>query len=48
MMISWMFGHPDRALDQLRAAVGSAETLGHPVTLTHTLCFVALGSHLSP
>ena len=37
-----MRGHPDRALDQVRAAVGSAETLWHPVTLAHTLCFVAL------
>ena len=41
-LISWMLGYPDRSLDELRAAVGSAETLGHPVTLAHTLCWVAL------
>ncbi len=37
-----MLGYPDRSLDELRAAVGSAETLGHPLTLAQTLCFVAL------
>jgi predicted ATPase len=31
MLISWMLGYPDRSLDQRRAAVRSAETLGHPV-----------------
>jgi tetratricopeptide (TPR) repeat protein len=40
--ISWMLGHPDRALDELQAAVGSAETLGHPFTLAQTLCYAAL------
>jgi tetratricopeptide (TPR) repeat protein len=40
--ISWMLGYPDRSLDELRAAVGSAETLGHPLTLAATLCWVAL------
>src|SRR5205823_1911139 len=29
-------------LDELRAAVGSAETLGHPLTLAQTLCYAAL------
>jgi len=42
MLISWMLGYPDRSLDELRAAVRSAETLGHPFTLAQTLCFVAL------
>jgi len=32
---------PDRSLDELRAALGSAETLGHPVTLAITLCYAA-------
>jgi tetratricopeptide (TPR) repeat protein len=41
MLISWMLGHPDRSLDKLRAAVKSAETLGHPFTLAQTLSFVA-------
>jgi predicted ATPase len=40
--ISWMLGYPDRSLDELRVAVRSAETLGHPFTLAQTLCFVAL------
>jgi tetratricopeptide (TPR) repeat protein len=40
--ISWMLGHPDRALDELQAAVGSAETLGHPFTLAQTLWHAAL------
>ena len=42
MLISWMLGYPDRSLEELRAAVGSAETLGHPLTLAQTLCFAAL------
>jgi predicted ATPase len=42
MLISWMLGYPDRSLDELTEAVRSAETLGHPVTLAQTLCFVAL------
>jgi predicted ATPase len=41
-LMSWMLGYPDRSLAELRAAVGSAETLGHPVTLVHTLSFAAL------
>jgi tetratricopeptide (TPR) repeat protein len=41
-LISWMLGYPDRALDELRAAVRSAETLGHPLTLAQTLSFAAL------
>jgi tetratricopeptide (TPR) repeat protein len=40
-LISWMLGYPDRSLDQVRPAVGSAETLGHPLTLAQTLCYVA-------
>ena len=40
--ISWMLGYPDRSLDELRAAVRSAETLGHPLTLAQTLCYAAL------
>ncbi len=42
MVISWVLGYPDRSLDELRAAVRSAETLGHPVSLAQTLCLVAL------
>jgi class 3 adenylate cyclase/tetratricopeptide (TPR) repeat protein len=42
MAISWMLGYPDRSLDELRIAVGSAETLGHPLTLAQTLCWAAL------
>ncbi len=42
MLISWMLGHPDRSLDELRAGVSSAETLGHPLTLAQTLCYAAL------
>jgi tetratricopeptide (TPR) repeat protein len=42
MLISWMLGYPDRSRDELRAAVRSAETLGHPVTLAQTLCYAAL------
>src|SRR6202035_3042628 len=41
-LISWMLGYPDRSFDQLGAAVGSAETLGHPFTLAQTLCWAAL------
>jgi len=40
-LISWMLGHPDRSLDELRAAVRNAEMLGHPLTLAQTLCFAA-------
>jgi adenylate cyclase len=39
--ISWMLGYPDRSLDELRAAVRSAETLGHPLTLASMLCWAA-------
>src|SRR5215470_17963306 len=42
MLISWMLGYPDRSLDELRAVVGSAETLRHPVTLVRALCYAAL------
>jgi tetratricopeptide (TPR) repeat protein len=41
MRISWMLGYPDRSLEELRAAVRSAETLGHPLTLAQTLCDAA-------
>ena len=41
-LTSWMLGCPDRSLDELRAAVRSAETLGHPLTLAQTLCWAAL------
>jgi predicted ATPase/DNA-binding winged helix-turn-helix (wHTH) protein len=41
-LISWMIGYPDRSLGELRAAVGSAETLGHPITLAQTLCWAAV------
>jgi len=41
-LMSWTLGYPDRSLEELRAAVGSAETLGHPVTLGQTLCWAAL------
>ena len=41
-MISWMLGYPDRSLDELKAAVRSADALGHPVTLAPTLCYAAL------
>jgi hypothetical protein len=37
-----MLGYPDRSLEELRAASGSAETLGHPFTLAQTLCWGAL------
>src|SRR5271169_4337505 len=35
-------GLPGSVPDQVRAAVRSAETLGHPLTLAQTLCWVAL------
>ena len=41
MLISWMLGYPDRSLQELQAAVRSAETLGHPLTLAQRLCFAA-------
>jgi class 3 adenylate cyclase/tetratricopeptide (TPR) repeat protein len=41
-LISWMLGYPDRSLEELRAAVKSAETLGHPLTLAQTQCLAAL------
>ena len=40
-VISWMLGYPDRSLEELTAAVRSAETLGHPLSLAQTLCYVA-------
>jgi ATP/maltotriose-dependent transcriptional regulator MalT len=42
MLISWMLGYPDRSLDELKAAVRSAETLGDPLTLAQTLFLAAL------
>ena len=42
MLISWMLGYPDRSLDVLRAAVRSAETLRHPLTLAQMLCYAGL------
>ena len=45
-LISWMLGYPDRALDELGVAVGSAETLGHPLTLAITLCYGAALIHI--
>jgi len=42
MLIFWMLGYPDRSLEELRAAVRSAETLGHPYTLAQTLCLAGL------
>jgi predicted ATPase len=41
MLISWMLGYPDRSLEELSAAVRSAETLGHPLTLAQTLYYAA-------
>jgi hypothetical protein len=41
MLISWVLGYPDRSLDDLRAAVGSAEMLGHPLTLAWVLQWAA-------
>jgi tetratricopeptide (TPR) repeat protein len=46
MRISWMLGYPDRSLAELRAAVRSAETLGHPLTLAQTLCEGAAQVHI--
>jgi len=40
-LISWMLGYPDRSLDEVKVSVGSAETLGHPLTLAITLYFAA-------
>ena len=45
-LISWTLGYPDRSLDELRAAVRSAETLGHPYTLAQTLCQGAALVHI--
>jgi tetratricopeptide (TPR) repeat protein len=42
MLISWMLGCPDRSLDELGAAVRSAEILGDPLTLAQALCQAAL------
>jgi class 3 adenylate cyclase/tetratricopeptide (TPR) repeat protein len=42
MAISWMLGYPDRSLEEASAAVKSAETLGHPLTLAQTLSYAAL------
>jgi predicted ATPase len=46
MLISWMLGYPDRSLNELKAAVRSAETLGHPLTLAQTLCLAAAFVHI--
>jgi class 3 adenylate cyclase/tetratricopeptide (TPR) repeat protein len=46
MLISWMLGYPDRSLDELKAAVRSAETLGHPLTLAQTLGLAAAFVHI--
>jgi predicted ATPase len=40
-LISWMLGYPDRSLKELTAAVGSAEMLGHQLSLAQTLCYAA-------
>jgi tetratricopeptide (TPR) repeat protein len=40
-LISWILGYPDRSVEELTAAVRSAETLGHPYTLAQTLCWAA-------
>jgi tetratricopeptide (TPR) repeat protein len=45
-LISWMLGYPDRSLEELRVAVESAETLGHPLTLALTLCQGAALVHI--
>jgi predicted ATPase len=42
MLISWMLGYPDRSLNELSAALRSAETLGHALSLAQMLCFAAL------
>jgi tetratricopeptide (TPR) repeat protein len=40
-LISWILGYPDRSVEELTAAVRSAETLGHPYTVAQTLCWAA-------
>jgi tetratricopeptide (TPR) repeat protein len=40
-LISWMLGYPAQSLKELRAAVGSAQMLGHPLTLAQALCQTA-------
>jgi tetratricopeptide (TPR) repeat protein len=40
-LISWMLGYPDRSLDEVRAAVRNAETLGNAYTLAQALCWAA-------
>jgi len=42
VLISWMLGYSDRSLEELRVAVGGAETLGHPLTLAQMLCYAGL------
>ena len=39
-LISWMLGYPGQSLEELRAAVGNAEMLGHPCRF----CAEVLGS----
>jgi predicted ATPase len=46
MRISWMLGYPDRSFVELRAAIRSAETLGHPLTLAQTLSEGAAQVHI--
>jgi len=41
MLISWVLGYPDRSLEELGAAVRSAEMLGHPLTLAWVLQWAA-------
>jgi predicted ATPase len=41
MLISWILGHPDRSLGELRAAVRSAERLRHPFTVAWVLQWAA-------
>jgi hypothetical protein len=41
-LTSWMLGYSNRSFEELRAAVRSAETLGHPLTLAQTLYTAAL------
>jgi predicted ATPase len=45
-LISWMLGYPDRSVNELTAAVRSAETLGHPLTLAQTLTQGAAQVHI--
>jgi class 3 adenylate cyclase/predicted ATPase len=40
-LMSWMLGYPDRSIEEVRAAVRSAEMLGRPLTLAHTLSYAA-------